>query len=177
MWLLTCKLQPGKFWQTVGVVCNLICAHTANFNFNLQSSNSSLIFNLLLLSFSLYYFLLGFKERSHWTKLIGFLPRLMRYCSLTIQCFDLLKFWFVNHYSLALPHYKYNASGVGKQYNSRGAYTVRLHQCTPQVSHTQLTVPTLLRRRCEGGTAHNSNTEVYTSQQELTALNRISAHI
>ena len=61
-----------------------ICAHTAKFNFNLQSSNSSLFFNLLLI-FSLHYFLLGFKERSHWSKLIGFLPRLMRYCSLTIQ--------------------------------------------------------------------------------------------
>ena len=86
MWLIHMSVTAWEIWQTAGVACNfIICAHTAKFNFNLQSSNSSLIFNLLLLSFSLYYFLLGFIERSHWSKLIGFQPRLMRYCSLTIQ--------------------------------------------------------------------------------------------
>ena len=47
------SVTAWEIWQTVGVVCNLIYAHTAKFNFNLQSSNSSLIFNLTSLSFSL----------------------------------------------------------------------------------------------------------------------------
>jgi hypothetical protein len=122
----------------------------------------------------------------HWWQNLALL--LPQDCKKNIAHWLFMRIWCCNIHRVAQlrsrAHTSYGttawnkASGVGEQYNmSRGAYTVRLHQCTPQVSHTQLTVPTLLRRRCEGGTAHNSNTEVYTSQQELTALNRISAHI
>ena len=127
MWLIHMSVTAWEIWQTVGVACNFICAHTAKFNFNLQSSNSSLFFNLLLLSFSLYYFLPAFKERSHWSKLIGFLPRLMRYCSLTIQCFVLLNsdLWTINLWHLStrlyLELFHCTTLQVGGQYGGKGS--------------------------------------------------------